>query len=128
MAGTIIPLFTKRAFEVLGTSKTTLVRTVDVSRYTEGVLQVRVHANTIGSGSLDILAFPIANTSEDPATDFVGTTAVATANIALPASFPAGTLVRASLAPGFGGAVQIRVSGNTPTLSVTLSADLVMKE
>lgn len=132
VAGMIVPLFTKREFDFSnGTATVVVVKSVDASRYTEGVLNVRVHSNssTSGTGTISGHAKSIALTAEDPALDFIDGATLATASMT--SSTAAGTLLRGSLGAGFGGALQITIVGNkgtSVTLRATLSAELVLKE
>lgn len=132
MAGTIIPLFTKREFDFSnGTATIVVVKSVDTSRYTEGVLNLRVHTNstTSGTGTIAAHAKSIALTAEDPTLDFIDGTTLATASMTQ--SMVAGTLVRGTITAGFGGSLQIVLVGNkgtSVTLRATLSAEVVLKE
>jgi hypothetical protein len=131
--GAIIPLFTKREFNFSnGTGTIVIVKSVDTSRFTEGVLNLRVHSNsTTGSttGTIALHAKAIALTGEDPSVDFLDATTLATASMT--SDTAAATLLRGALTSGFGGALQITVVGNkgtSTTLKATLSAELVVKE
>jgi len=132
MAGMIIPLFTKREFDFTnGTATIVVVKSVDTSRYTEGVLNLRVHSNstTAGTGTIAAHAKSIALTGEDPVLDFIDGTTLATASMTQ--SMLAGTLVRGALSSGFGGSLQITIvgsKGSSATVKATLSAELVLKE
>lgn len=130
MPGTMIPLFTKRQFDFGAAAASFIViRSLDVSQWTEGVLQCRLHSVDIGaSGQIDVEAYPIANTAEEPDTDYVSGTAAAT--VSWGASDTAPDLGKTALTSGFGGAVQIKLTGTAPAsgnLIATLSAELVMK-
>ena len=128
----IIPLFTKREFDFSsGSATVVVVKSVDTSRYTEGVVNLRVHSNssTAGTGTINAQAKSVALTGEDPSIDFVDGTTLATASMT--SSTSAGTLIRGALATGFGGSLQITIvgtKGTSTTLKATLSAELVVKE
>ena len=133
MAGVIIPLFTKRDFDFSnGTATVVVVKSVDTSRYAEGILNLRVHTNTIsgtGGGTIAAHAKAIALTAEDPVLDFIDGTTLAAASIAT--GTLVGSLVRGPLTTGFGGALQITVVGSKGTSAIvraTVSAELVLKE
>lgn len=128
MSGTNIPLFSRRKFDFSSADGSYIaLRSVDVSQWTQGVLQVRVHADNPTSGSVQVKAYAIANTSEEPSVDYRDDTAVATATV--DSSTTAPDLVIADLGSGFGGALQIEVAGaSTPNNTPTLSAQLVMKD
>lgn len=133
MAGTTIPLFTKRKFDFAGASGTpafVVIRSLDVSGWTEGVLNVRVHENNLSSTEqINVRAYPIANTREDPSVDYRDDTAGNLTEVNVTPSTPP-ELLRADLAADFGGALQITVeaeNGTTPT-NATLSAELVLKD
>lgn len=132
MAGMIIPLFTKREFDFTnGTGTVVVVKSIDTSRYTEGLINLRIHTNssTAGTGTISAHAKAIALTGEDPALDFIDGTTLATASMT--ATTAAGLLLRGALSSGFGGALQITIVGNkgtSATLRAVLSAELVLKE
>lgn len=133
MAGMIVPLFTKREFDFSnGTATVVAVKSVDTSRYTEGVLNLRVHSNSstaATTGTISAHAKSIALTAEDPTLDFLDATTIATASMT--SNTAAGTLLRGALATGFGGSLQITIvglKGTSTTLRATVSAELVLKE
>ena len=133
MAGTTIPLFTKRKFDFAGASGTpavVVIRSLDVSGWIEGVLNVRVHENNIGSASetISVKAYPISNSMEDPSVDYRDETAgnITTVTIGV-SGYSAPILVRSSLASDFGSALQITVEGANSPNDATLSAELVLK-
>ena len=130
MPGTTIPLISKRQYDFgTGTATTIVLKAVNVTPSKEGVLMVRVHSGTIGSGSsIAVVAQTTHPSNEDPALDFVNTTPVATASVGT--SPVAGTLVKAALATGFGSFLQIKVVGTLSTgpVNAIISAELSVKE
>lgn len=134
MSGTTIPLFTKRKFNfnsATGTPSVVVIRSLDVSGWTEGVLNVRVHENNLSSTqTINVKAYPISNTSEEPSVDYRDDTAANVTDVEVENSTtdPAPKLLRASLAGDFGGAVQIVVEGASSATDATLSAELVLKD
>ena len=76
MAGVSMNLLSKREFNFdSGSGTVTVLKAVDVTPYTEGVLLVRVHAADIaGSSSMQVRARTTAPSTEDPSVDFVYTT------------------------------------------------------
>lgn len=133
MAGMIVPLFTKREFDFSnGTATIVVVKSIDTSRYTEGVINLRVHTNSSTSsttGTITAHAKGVALTAEDPTLDFIDGTTLGTASMT--SNTAAGTLLRGSLTSGFGGSLQIVIvgnKGNSTALRATVSAELVLKE
>jgi hypothetical protein len=133
MSGHVAPLFHKQEFDFSGGNGTVVVvRQIDVSRWTQGEVLVRVHSNSItGSttGTIAVVAKSVSLTNQDPATDFIDGTAVATATVS--DSSTAGTLKRASLTTPFGSGLQIQVvatKGTSTTVKATISVDLVVKD
>lgn len=130
MAGQTIPLISKRVFNFAsGSGVYTAVKAVPVVAYTEGTLLVRVHAATFSATSaISVVAKSTAPSSEEPNTDFVNATTLATATIN--STITAGSLVKTSLAANFGAFVEISVVGAlaSGSCTATVSADLVVKE
>lgn len=131
MPGTTIELFTKRTFDFAGADGSVIViRSLGVQGWTEGVLNVRVHANNLGAGEqINVIAYPISNTAEDPSVDYRDDTAGSITEVSVTNSDTAPALKTGSLASDFGGALQIAVeaeSGTSPN-DATLSAQLVLK-
>ena len=131
MAGTVIPLFTMREFifAPAGGGVVIAIRSLDVSPWTEGVLQVRIHSNSITTtGQIDVVATPISNTPEEPSVDYLDTAAAATVIVDEFGTDGAPLLKKTALASGFGAALQISVKGTAGgVVTATLSAELVMK-
>ncbi|HLT35693.1 MAG TPA: hypothetical protein VK034_05390 [Enhygromyxa sp.] len=107
-----------------------MIKTIDVTQYTEGTLLVRVHANDIGpDAKIEVIASATAPAGDDPERDFVGSTVV-TATIDAAVAAPA--LIRASFATDPGEMVTITVRGSQTSSAPTscaaeLSAELVVK-
>jgi len=108
-----------------------LVRALDTVSAKALELVVRVHSVTIGSGaSIAIKAYAISLTSEEPDTDFINSTAVAT--VTLNNSTTAPSLSLGSLSTPFGHMVRITISGtqagSSQTITATLSIDLLERD
>ena len=129
MAGQVIPILSKVSYDYAsGTGEAVLIKAVPVAGYTEGALLVRVHSGSFGAGSsIALVAQTTAPSREDPAVDFLNTTPVCTATVN---TSTAGTLVKATLASGFGGFLQIKVVGTLSTgpCTAVISAELSVKE
>jgi hypothetical protein len=126
--GTIIPIISKREYDFSnGNANVTVVKVLDCSAWTEGIVAVRVHGKDIGSGNIKVVAYTSAPTSEDPAEDFISSSASATATIDSSGTVP--QLVTSTLSAGFGGFLRIVVEGDAGSgnTRATLSADLVLK-
>lgn len=133
MTGTLHNVTTRRnfTFSNISTSNSIeipLVRALDVTDAKSLDLLCRVHSVTIGTGAtVAIKAYALSLTSEEPDTDFINPSAVAT--ITLTSSTPAATLQLASLSTPFGHMIRITITGTQPgsaqTISVTLSIDLL---
>jgi hypothetical protein len=135
MSGTIIPLFSRRNFTQtagITTPEIILVKAVDVSKYTQGVLIVRAHTWTAGGAAptISVIARNTAPSMEDSARDFVITaSAVATGSVT--GLTITDKLVMTTLTANFAGMLQISVQVATPgaaTINADLSAELVMRE
>lgn len=134
MAGVIIPLWNKKSWNfdnlTAGTSETHVaVKALSSERYTEGLIVVRAHTRDIvnASSKIEVVAFTTAPSSEDPAVDFVSTTASGTATVANGST----TTVATVGLSGFGGFLRIHVIGtrvSSGNCKADLSADLVLKE
>ena len=123
-------------FSTLGNSQSVVyqaAKAIDVSAYREANLIVRVHSyNVSGSGtSITVNVYPEAPTDEDPATDFIGTSTVATTGtISQTNTFP--LLNVQGVSTPFGGWLRIKLTGTqgataSTTFSVTISIDIVAK-
>lgn len=104
---------------------------VDVSRYREGTLLVRVHANTIGTTATFIAALRASLPSkEDPAQFFRAQSDLAYVQIVN--STPAPSLQPVALPAPFGGFVSLQLRASQPAsttnLSLTISVDLSLKD
>ncbi len=87
---------------------------------------VRVHERTITGGSIQVVVQAVSLTSEEPETDFVSASALA--SVTLSASAP--VLHLASLTPPFGAMVRVVVVGTgqtASTITATLGIDLVVR-
>ncbi len=134
MAGMVIPLWNKKSFNfnnlTAGTTETHVaVKAVAVEKYREAMLIVRAHTRDIvnGSSKIEIIAFTTAPSGEDPAVDFVSTTASGTAAIT---NGSTSTVATVSLS-NFGGFLRINVMGTRVTsgnCTADLSAEIVVKE
>lgn len=141
MAGTTIPLISRRnfGFESLqaNTSQTIiLINEFDVSAWTEGVLNVRVHGGTIDTSAtaqVTVGLYATSPTASDPTEMFIDTTPVASVDIAKADVDASPKLLRASLSAGFGGKLCLKITGTQDTtaplanLDVSLSAEIVLK-
>lgn len=136
-----LPILAERAFDFssLGASDqvdVVLVKSLDVTDYRSGELQVRVHAASWSSASpqdVFVKAYMTAPCPDDPSTDFVGTTAMATATLSdSGGNTSAGDMLNAGLTAGFGSYLRIELditqSGASEPLSFTISADMVLNE
>jgi hypothetical protein len=134
MAGTQMMLFNKRMmnFDQLTASQTetyVVVKSLDVTPYREGMITVRAHTRDIvhASSKIEVIAYVTSPSPEEPQTDFVLGTAVATATVA-PGS--TATFVKADLA-NMGGYLRIIVLGTrgaSGNCKAEISADIVLKE
>lgn len=136
MSGMVHNVITRRTFtfSTVATSSNMeipLVRALDVTDAKSIELAVRLHAATIGTGaSVDIIAYAVSLTNEEPDTDFVYATARATITLSSSPATPA--LHLASLSTPFGNMVRVTVKGTQPasgqTISVTISVDLIVHD
>lgn len=133
MSGTTTALFSRREFDFSRVQggrgvELMLVKAVDVSQYTRGTLEVRVHSRSIsGPGAqICVLAYTTAPTAEDPTVDFLDISSpVASVVIDGAEAHTPPVLVTAALSPGFGGMLAIVVRGQQPRVPVdTLVAEL----
>ena len=138
MSGSVIQVMNRMVVDISNGSlgppiDVTLVSAVDVSRYTEGELYVRVNGGTVGGNAvINILAYPTAPSAEDPSADFVSTSAVANISLTNSAVSSAPNLSRAVLsASAFGRALRIiaRATQDSPTQTIApeISIELVLK-
>jgi len=132
MSGQVIQLVNKRDVDFSGGNGTVVgIRSVDVSRWTEAVLNVRVHSNSItaGTGTIAVVARAISLTNEEPQTDFLDATNLATCTVATGTT--AATLLRSTVSAAFGGALQILLvgtKGTSTTVKANISVELVLKD
>lgn len=136
MTGSVQSVISRRTFTFssVGTSgnvEIPLVRALDVTDAKSIDLQVRLHSMTIGSGaSVDITAYAISLTNEEPDTDFILSSARAT--IILNNSSSAPSLHLASLSSPFGTMIRVTIKGTQPgsaqTITVTVSIDLIVRD
>lgn len=133
MSGQVIQLVNKRDVDFSGGNGTVIaVRSVDVSRWTEAVLQVRVHSNSITAattGTIAVVARSVSLTNEEPQTDFLDSTALGTCTVA--AATTAATLLRSTVTAAFGAALQIQFAGtkgSSTTVRANISVELVVKD
>ena len=135
MSTTSIPLFSKRSFDFSnlqnGTTQTIVIaKAIDVSQYTSGTLEVRLHSNntTIGSAHIYLQAHTTAPSIEDPSKDFYASGTVARVDIN---SQAAPLLAVASLGTNFGSMLRITMEAEQPAggglTSAELSAVLTLK-
>lgn len=135
MAGKRIIVIERRTYTFTGLaasqSQTTVIeRALDVTAHKEGTLQVAMHSQTWTSGqTLSITATPVQIVESEPTTDFLATSAAATASAG---SGTNGKLVTANLSSGFGSHVQIAVNATQPAssspLACTITVILVLKD
>lgn len=136
MAGILHNITSRRTFTFSNTALSStieipLVRALDTLSAKSLDLIVRVHSVTIGSGaSILVKAYAISLTSEEPDTDFINSTAVAT--VTLNNSTTAPSLSLGSLSTPFGHMVRITISGtqagSSQTITATLSIDLLERD
>lgn len=136
MSGAIIPLFPKKSFTATGAAnvENDEITSVDVTQYTQAVLEVRLHPDPNlaipSGGSIEIIVEMTAPSAEDPGEDFVieesprqsvtfDSTDVSNAPV----------LKRRVVNAGFGGFVRVRsiVSNTSGNVQADLSAQLVAK-
>src|SRR5690606_13480434 len=139
MSGTTTPLFSRREFDfsqVRGDRhvEILLIKAVDVSQYTSGTLEVRVHSKDIsGPGAcISILAYTTAPTAEDPSVDFVDWSSPVAVIVVDHADDDAPSLLTTALWPRFGGMLAIVIRGTqapkpVARLTAELSAFLTLK-
>lgn len=136
MAGTIIPVFTKRTFDFsnLGSSATAeyvMVKSLDVSQWTSVSLWIRVHSNSIApdDAEIQVVVYPTDPSAEEPSVDFVDSDTYA--YYAVQKSTAAPGLLGLNISSISDGFVRISVKGvqgSTPgTSSADLSVDVVAK-
>ena len=127
MSGTTIPLFSKRpfTFTLVGNGSQTIIITkaIDVSQYTSGTLEVRLHSNGTASGAhIFVEAYTTAPTPEDPTENFVVSgTPVASVDITTQS---APLLIVDALDANFGGMLMIAVRATQPGSPVACTAEL----
>jgi hypothetical protein len=135
MAGTILRLMPRTDFDFgkVQASNSVIVWTsqnIDVSRYREGTMLVRVHALNIGTTATLVVALRAVQPSqEDPAQYFRSTTDLA---FVVLGNGTAPQLQVAALPANFGGFVSLQLRASQPavatTLIATLSVDLSLKD
>lgn len=138
MAGTVRNIITRRQFTfstVAGSGQldVPLIRALDVSDAKAIDVVVRIHAATFGTGAtIDVIAYAISLTSEEPDVDFVFSTAVGTLTITKAIADAAPTLHLGSLTSPWGHMIKIILRGTQPaspvTLTATLSIDVVLRD
>lgn len=136
MAGTVLRLLprTDYDFAKVQASNSVVVWTsqnVDVSRYREATLLVRVHTINIGTGATLVVALRTAQPSqEDPAQYFRASSDLA--YVLLNNGTTAPRLEAAALPSNFGGFVSLQLRASQPgtltTLNATLSVELSLKD
>ena len=132
MSGSIDTIITKRLFDFSKvasgqTQDIHLVRAIDVTDAKAVDLIVRVHSRTITAGSVDVIAQAVSLTAEEPDTDFVYGTALAT----IPLVSAAPVLHLASLTAPFGHMIRVilrATGGASATIQVYLSIDVVKRD
>jgi len=133
MAGVVLNVIPKRVFDftnfaVGSTPSYTVVQRIDVSQYTDGVLEVRFHVNNIpGGNTVSVNIFGDGYTDEDPASQFTTLTPLFAG---LSVSGPQQAFIGTSGGTVYGHYAVIVVSATMAsaiTTAVTLSADLVLR-
>jgi hypothetical protein len=137
MAGKRIIVIERRTYTFSGLaasqSQTTVIeRAFDVSGHKEATLQVAMHSQTMSAGqSLNVTATPVQLVDSEPTTDFLASTAAATASASTSPSTN-GKLIPANLTAGFGSHVQIAITGTQPAsasaLACTITVLMILKE
>lgn len=134
MANVVVSLFSLRryGFEAIAASNSfdiVVVRALECARYREISLVTRVHSIAFGSGaSIQLFAYEVAPTDDEPGTDFVASSTVCSSTIT--SAFAPALYVTTSAAP-FGGALRVVLRGTrgiSGACAAVLEADLVMKE
>jgi len=132
MAGILIPILPKRAFDFSSISTGTLhyfvlVERIDISQYIDGILAVRVHSVTLGAvDSFHLYLFGDGHTGQDPSMDFVTASTLFDCSAYLssaPGLFTYGGTVLGQLAR----LVLVAYHNAAGTFSITLSADLILR-
>lgn len=133
----VIQLFPIRTFtftNVQGGLSLTIpvIRALDVSRWREGTLIVRIHSKDVPSGgTIDVTLTTTSLSEDDPSSTFNAASAAATVSVtsSLPATVPG--LITAALSANFGSMLTLKVTGTQPAVATThtavLSAELSVK-
>jgi hypothetical protein len=135
MTGTIIPAFSKRAFDFSSLAGSTtvefvMIEALDLSHWTTVSLWVRVHSVNVGStAAIEVIAYPIAPSVEQPEIDFVDTATSAICKVDSGTSAPG--LLSVDISSLAAPAIQLRVKGTQASspgeVDAELSAEIVAK-
>ncbi len=134
----VLPLLSARPFDFDGVSASSSVELVvadaiDTSGFDDGILDVRLHQGSIGAkAKIEVLAYVVAPTAEDPAQTFrAASEAAAVVMAQTTVAAPGGTLTAAALSGQLGSFVSVVVRGTqgnaTDECNAILSADLVLR-
>jgi hypothetical protein len=137
MAGITQRIVSRRKFDFAGlagsqTQTFVVHRGIDVSMYREATLEVAVHVATLidSTHTVQVLAYPVILTDDEPQTDFVASAASGT--VLLNTTTQQSQVVLAALSANFGGMLQIQVKGTQPAgtaaFTVTITIDISLKE
>jgi hypothetical protein len=86
MSGAVLSLLDRTSYDFSGLGQGTgttvrVARNIDISRWSEGTLMVRVHAKTIAGGTIKVYLERVLPSAEDPSIEFVDTNPVASIQI-----------------------------------------------
>lgn len=136
MAGTLLSVLemTSYTFTGLGNAAEAsqlIAANVDVTRWSQGTLQVRVHSNGIASGAhLYVRVRPVLPSPQDPTRKFEGTTDLAEVDIVNATVAP--SLEMDAFSTPIGSYVNVYVepkqNATAVALVATISVDLVLKD
>lgn len=132
MSNYVENIITKRLFDFskvqsAQTQDIPLCRAIDVTDAKAIDLVIRVHSRTISAGSIDVITQAVSLTSDEPDTDFISGTALATVTL----NTAAPVLHLASLSSPFGHMIRIilRATGAaSATIQAVLSIDIVKRD
>lgn len=136
MTGTLLSVLemTSYTFTGLGDAAEAsqlIASNVDVTRWSQGALLVRVHANSIGSGAhLYVRVRPVLPSPQDPTRKFEGATDLAEVDVVSTTVAP--SLEVDAFATPIGSYVNVYVEAKqhstATTLAATISVELVLKD
>ena len=133
MRSGLMEILRKRTFDFAGlqagTSETVVEGDADLSEYGDATIAVRVHDNaTTGTSSIVVAVHSRSYSSDDPDTPFVASTP--SASVTIDAGTADGVLLVAGVLEGFGGCLELRVTGTrngSDTCRAEISVELVRR-